>query len=66
MVRRPAGDCRFDPLKSQSAKIQFINVDVNDSHWIGVHNIVIESFREQRTLRPAFPLNESLHPYAPT
>jgi hypothetical protein len=61
VVGRSAGGRRINALKAEFAKIQLVDKDINDAHRIGIGNIVIQTFRQQRALRATFAFNETLH-----
>lgn len=61
MVGRSASGCWINPVESQFAQIQLVNIDIDDTYRIGFSNIIVEQLREQCALGSVFALNESLH-----
>src|SRR5271167_1117299 len=61
MVRRPAGRLRIDPFKSNRAKIELVDKDVDDPNRIVLVNPVLQALGKQRALPSVRPLNEALH-----
>ena len=66
MIGRPACSCRINAFKAQLAEVKFIYENVNDPNRVRISNLVVEKLRQQRALRAAFALNETLHSKAPS
>ncbi|MGF6413577.1 hypothetical protein OKW37_005312 [Paraburkholderia sp. MM5482-R2] len=60
VIRRPTGQCWFDAFKPKLMQIKLIDKDINYAHGIGVRHVVIEGFREEKSLRTIVALNEPL------
>ncbi|KPW64396.1 hypothetical protein ALO81_200073 [Pseudomonas cannabina] len=61
MVSRPACVSRNSTVETQIDQVKFVDEDVDYAHWIGIADVVIEAFREQRALAAMFALDEALH-----
>ncbi|CAI8774290.1 hypothetical protein EMIT0P258_190045 [Pseudomonas sp. IT-P258] len=61
MVGRTALCSRINTFKLKCTQVEFIDENVDHSHWIFLSNIIVQALRQQRDLRPSFTFNESLH-----
>ncbi|MCY1511116.1 hypothetical protein D9M68_455110 [compost metagenome] len=61
MVGRPTGFCGDDPVKTESAEVEFIDEHIDHPHRIGVCDVVIQALGQQCALASMFSLDETLH-----
>jgi hypothetical protein len=52
---------RIDALKPKCAQVEFIDENVDHSHWIFFGYVIVQTLRQQGDLRPGLAFNESLH-----
>ncbi|MCY1430453.1 hypothetical protein D9M71_464020 [compost metagenome] len=61
MVSRPTGVGRDDPVKTESAEVEFIDEHIDHPHRIGVCRVVIQALGQQCALASTLALDEALH-----
>jgi hypothetical protein len=50
-----------DAVKAQMRQVQLIDECIDDSNRIVLTDVVVQALREENTLRPVLPFDESLH-----
>ncbi|KTC61538.1 hypothetical protein AO287_08120 [Pseudomonas savastanoi] len=61
MVSRPASVSRNSTVETQIDQVEFIDEDINYAHRVGIADVFVEAFGEQRALAAMFALDEALH-----
>jgi hypothetical protein len=61
MVGRTARCSRITTFKPKCTQVEFIDENVNHSHWIFFGDVIVQALRQQRDVRPSLTFNESLH-----
>ncbi|MNO00314.1 hypothetical protein D3C81_2201810 [compost metagenome] len=65
MVSRPTGFCGDDPVKTESAKVEFIDEHIDYPHRVGVRHVIIQALGQQCALASTLALDETLHVLPP-
>lgn len=60
MVGRTPRCSRINTLKPKCTQVEFIDENVEHSHWIFFGNVIVQALRQQSDLRPSLTFNESL------
>ncbi|MNE45595.1 hypothetical protein D3C80_1398850 [compost metagenome] len=61
MVGRTPRCSRINTFKPKCTQVEFIDENVDHSHWIFFGYVIVQALRQQRDLRPSLTFNESLH-----
>jgi hypothetical protein len=61
MVGRTPRCSRINTFKSKCTQVEFIDENVDHSHWIFFGYVIVQALRQQRDLRPSLTFNESFH-----
>ncbi|MND42846.1 hypothetical protein D3C80_336300 [compost metagenome] len=61
VVSRSAGFSGDSAFKTQGDQVKFINEDIDNTHRIGVADVIVQALGEQGTLTSVFTLNEAFH-----
>jgi hypothetical protein len=48
-------------VKTQGDQVEFVDENVDYTHWIGVADVIVEALGKQGALTPMFTLNKALH-----
>ncbi|MNH20670.1 hypothetical protein D3C79_804490 [compost metagenome] len=61
MVGRATCCCRIDACETEHAQVEFIDEDIDHSHWVFIGDVVVQALRQQCDLRPSLTFDEPLH-----
>ncbi|MNI37381.1 hypothetical protein D3C73_914700 [compost metagenome] len=61
VVSRSARFSRDGALKTQGDQVEFIHEDIDNTHRIGVADVIVQALGEQGTLTSVFTLNKAFH-----
>jgi len=61
MVGRATCCCRIDACETERAQVEFIDKDIDHSHWVFIGDVVIQALWQQCDLRPNLTFDEPLH-----
>ena len=61
MVGRTTSCGRIDALKTKCAQVEFIDENIDHSHWIFFGYVIAQALRQLCHLRPSLTFNGSLH-----
>lgn len=61
MVGRATCCCRIDTCEIERAQVEFIDEDIDHTHWVFIGDVVVQALRQQCNLRSSLTFDESLH-----